>query len=67
MQGKISGIQGAEPVENPNNLKRTIIGNDTRNRYQGLKKRKNRHEDPEIQKLIDKGWEVTSYKKDMPT
>ena len=63
MIGKISAIPGVEPVESPNDIKKTIVGlNDMGKgkRYAKLKQRKNRHEDIEVQKLIDHWWEVTS-------
>ena len=33
----------------------TILGNDSKNRYQKLKQRKNKHPDKEIQKYLDEG------------
>jgi hypothetical protein len=65
--GKISGIQGVEPVENPFSKKSKILGIDSKHRYQKLKKRQNKHSDAEVQKLLEEGWEVTSYKQVMPT
>ena len=68
MQGKISPIIGVSPTASPNDLKKTITGNDTRlkNRYQRLKKQRNRHEDPEVQKELDKGNLVNDYHTSMP-
>jgi hypothetical protein len=61
-QGKISGIQGIEILQNPYDYgKSLILGNDSKNRYQRLKRRQNKHPDAEVQKLIDKGWQLTSY------
>ena len=53
--GKIAGVQGVEPIENPNDIKKSILGVDSKYRYQRLQKRKNRHEDKEVQAELDKG------------
>ena len=54
MIGKISGISGITPVDNPYDLQKgKILGNDSKNRYQKLKQRRNKHPDKEVQKLID--------------
>ena len=69
MQGKISPIIGVQPVQSPNDIKKTITGNDTRlsSRIKNLKRRRNRHEDPEVQKELDKGNLVNDYHTSMPT
>ena len=61
MQGKISPIIGVQPVQSPKDIKKTILGNDTKHRYQRLKKQKNRHEDPEVQELDANLVKVTKY------
>ena len=68
-QGKISPIIGVQPVQSPNDIKKTITGNDTRlsSRIKNLKRRRNRHEDPEVQKELDKGNLVNDYHTSMPT
>ena len=66
--GKISGINGISPVDNPNDFKKgVILGNDSKHRYQKLKQRQSKHEDSEVQKLIDQGWTVQDYKTSIPT
>ena len=70
LSGKISGILGIEPVDNPYDIgKSTILGNDSRlsDRIRKLKYRQNKHEDKEVQRLIDQGYEVISYQNDVPT
>ncbi len=68
MIGKISGINGVSPVENPNDFKKGIIfGNDSKHRYQRLKQRRNKHPDAEVQRLIEDGFELVSYQNDIPT
>ena len=67
MQGKISPIIGVQPVASPADNKKTILGNDTKHRYQRLKKQKNRHEDPEVQRELDRGNLVNDYHTSMPT
>jgi hypothetical protein len=73
MKGKIAGIQGIQPVDNPYDLsKPTILGTGDKiggikGRYQRLKRKQNKHPDKEVQALIDKGWEVTSYLSSIPT
>ena len=56
MQGKISPIIGVQPVQSPNDIKKTITGNDTRlsSRIKNLKRRRNRHKDPEYRKNLIK-------------
>ena len=67
-KGRISGILGIEPIDNPYDFgKGVILGNDSKNRYQRLKRKQNKHPDLEVQKLIDKGWQLTSYHTDIPT
>ena len=70
MIGKISGINGISPVDNPFDFQKgTILGlNDMGKgkRYAKLKQRKNKHPDKEVQKLIDQGWEVKEYKTSIP-
>ena len=66
--GKISGIQGIEPTDNKFDYgKGMILGNDSKHRYQKLKQRKNKHFDPEVQKFLEDGYELTSYLSSMPT
>jgi hypothetical protein len=72
IQGKITGIQGVEPIDNPYEDKRGIVlGLDSRlgNRIKNLKRKqkKNKHPDPEVQKELDKGNIVTNYWTSMPT
>jgi hypothetical protein len=60
-QGKISGVHGIEPIENPYDYgKGVILGNDSKHRYQNLKRRQNKHPDKEVQKHIYDGYELTS-------
>jgi hypothetical protein len=68
-EGKISGIQGVEPIDNPYDKKKgLILGNDARltSRYQKLK-RQTKHHDPEVQQHLEDGYELTSYISSMPT
>ena len=67
--GKISAIPGVSPVENPNDNKAKILGVDSKlsSRIKALKRRQSRHEDPEVQKELDRGNLVTDYKTTMPT
>jgi hypothetical protein len=71
MQGKIGGIDGIEPIDNPYDFnKKTIIGFDNKkDQFHKLqkRKRKEKHADKEIQKYIEDGWEVTSYLNSVPT
>jgi hypothetical protein len=72
MKGKIAGIQGITPVENPYDFKKgKVLGTEdklgAKGRYNKLKKKQNKHPDKEVQKLIEQGWELTSYKQVMPT
>ena len=67
-EGKISGIQGIETIDNPFDEKKgLILGNDSKHRYQNLKRRQNKHPDKEVQKYLDDGYELTSYLSSMPT
>lgn len=68
MRGKISGIKGITPIENPFDFKKgKILGlDDRKNRYSKLKKRQAKHPDKEIQKLIDDGYELKSYQQHNP-
>jgi hypothetical protein len=67
-QGKIAGIRGIEILQNPYDFsKGLILGNDSKHRYQNLKRRQNKHPDKEIQRSIDEGYELTSYWTSMPT
>ena len=61
--GKISGINGISPVDNPFDSKVAILGNDVRlsNRIKKLNRRKNKHPDKEVQKELDKGNLVLDY------
>jgi len=73
IKGRIAGIQGIQPVDNPYDLsKPTVVGTGDRiggikGRYQKLLKKQRSHEDKEVQKLMEQGWEVTSYHQQMPT
>jgi hypothetical protein len=67
-KGRISGILGIEPVDNPHDIgKSTILGNDSKNRYQRLKQRKNKHPDAEVQRMLEDGYELKSYQQDIPS
>jgi hypothetical protein len=67
LSGKISGILGIEPVDNPYDFnKGVILGNDSKNRYQKLKQRKNKHPDAEVQRMLEDGYELKSYLSSMP-
>jgi hypothetical protein len=67
-QGRISGIQGIEILQNPYDFsKGVIIGNDSKHRYQRLKNRQNKHPDQEVQQHLDDGYELISYLSSMPT
>ena len=57
------------PVENPNDLKRTILGVDSRlgSRIKNLKRRQSKHPDKYVQAELDKGNIVTNYQNSMPT
>ena len=61
LEGKISGVQGVEPVANPFEIKKAILGVDSRHRYQRLKQRRNKHPDPEVDKELRQGNTVTDY------
>ena len=67
-QGTITGIQGVEVLTSPYDSKTVILGDDStlRNRYKNLKRQKNKHPDPEIQRLIEQGYEVLSYQNYTP-
>ena len=67
--GKISPIIGVQPVQSPNDIKKTITGNDTRlsSRIKNLKRRQNKHPDSDVQRELDKGNIVTNYQTTMPT
>ena len=70
MSGKISGISGIEPIDNPFDEKKgVILGNDSRlsSRIKKLKRRQNKHPDPYVQRELDKGNLVLDYKTSMPT
>ena len=66
LQGKISPIIGVQPVASPSDIKKTITGNDTKHRYRNLKKRRDKHEDPDVQRELDKGNIVNDYHTSMP-
>jgi hypothetical protein len=67
ISGTITGIQGIETVENPYDVgKGVILGNDSKNRYQKLKQRKNKHPDAEVQRMLEDGYELKSYLSSMP-
>jgi hypothetical protein len=58
---------GIEPVHNPYDFnKGVILGNDSKNRYQKLKQRKNKHPDAEVQRTPEDGYELKSYLSIMP-
>jgi hypothetical protein len=66
-KGRISGILGIEPIDNPYDFnKGVILGNDSKHRYQRLKQRKNKHPDSEVQRMIDDGYELISYQNYTP-
>jgi hypothetical protein len=69
-QGKLSGIQGIDIVQNPYDVgKGIVLGTDSRltSRIKNLKRRQTKHPDAEVQKLIEQGYEVISYQQDIPT
>jgi hypothetical protein len=68
LQGKITGINGITPIDNPFDFKKgKILGlDDRKNRYSKLKKRQAKHPDKEVQKLIDDGYELKNYQHDIP-
>ena len=69
-EGKISGITGIEPVDNKFDVgKSMILGTDSRltSRIKNLKRRQTKHPDAEVQRMIDDGYELTSYSSSMPT
>ena len=68
MQGKISGISGIEPIDNPFDFKKgKILGlDDRKNRYRKLKKTQAKYPDKEVQKLIDDGYKLKSYQQNIP-
>lgn len=67
--GKISAIPGVSPVDNPNDIKKTILGVDSRltSRIKRLKRQREKHEDKEVQRELDAGNTVSQYKTTMPT
>jgi hypothetical protein len=69
-QGKISGIQGIETIDNKFDYGRgVILGNDSRlsSRIKNLKRQKTKHPDAEVQRMIDDGYELVDYRQDIPT
>ena len=67
LSGKISGITGIEPIDNPHDIGRSkILGNDSKNRYRNLKRQKAKHPDQEVQKFLEDGYELKSYLSSMP-
>jgi hypothetical protein len=64
-QGKIAGIKGIELISNPYDRKDVILGIESKNRYQRLRKRQSKHPDKEVQRLINQGWELQSYQTNM--
>ena len=71
-EGKISGISGVEVIDNPFDFGKKIIkGLDNRKLQSRLKnkkrKTKEKHNDKEIQKYLNDGWELQSYLNNMPT
>jgi hypothetical protein len=68
LEGKISGIQGISPVDNPLDAgKGVILGNNSRDRFKKLKRRQSKHPDSEVQRLIEYGYELKAYSQDIPT
>ena len=65
-QGKISGIQGVEILQSPYDSKAVILGTDSKNRYKNLRRRKSKHPDKEVQRLIEDGYELKAYSQDIP-
>ena len=69
-EGKITGISGVEPIDNPFDFgKKQITGLDNRkDQYKKLKKRKSKekHPDKDIQKYLNDGWELTNYSRSPP-
>ena len=67
--GKISGINGVSPADNPFDSKVAILGNDVRlsSRIKKLNRRKNKHPDAEVQRMLDGGYELKSYQTSMVT
>ena len=63
-QGTIQGVEGVEILQSPYDRGIVITGTDDKHRYQNLKNRKNKHEDPEVQRLIEQGYSVVSYQTD---
>ena len=65
MQGKISGISGIEPIDNPFDFKKgKILGlDDRKKRYRKLKKTQAKYP---VQKLIDDGYKLKSYQQNIP-
>ena len=55
IKGRISGILGIEPIDNPYDFnKGVILGNDSclTNRIKNLKRRQTKHPDKEVQKIL---------------
>ena len=69
LEGTIKGIEGVEILQSPYERGTVITGTDDKlsSRYQRLKNRKTKHEDPEVQRELDKGNIVTNYHTSMPT
>ena len=68
-QGKLSGIQGIDIIQNPYDEKKgSILGIDSRlsSRTKNIKRRQSKHPDKEIQAYLDKGWELKSYSDSLP-
>jgi hypothetical protein len=67
-KGRISGILGIEPIDNPYDFsKGVILGNDSKHRYQKLRRQRTKHPDSEVQRLIEDGYELKAYSQDIPT
>ena len=72
MKGKIAGIQGITPRDNPYDFnKPKVLGTEDykggiKGRYQRLKKKRDKHPDKEVQNHLEQGWELVSYKEVMP-
>jgi hypothetical protein len=69
LSGTLTGINGVDILENPlDQGKGIVLGlDDTKQRYQRLRKQKNKHPDNEVQRLIDQGYELKNYQTDADT
>jgi hypothetical protein len=69
LSGTITGINGVDILENPlDQGKGIVLGLDnTKQRYQKLRKQKNKHPDKEIQRMLEDGYELKNYQTDADT